>query len=301
MSPSTVIIPCWQRPEFLAACLHYIQQAEGWDQYLYYFTIDTKTTPGKQFDPEVMEVIKAFPGKYKYKIKRNATHGNSMNLLTAYAEAMEWQKDGLIYLIETDIFVAKDFFTYHEAAHKLINDFFVSACLNQNHKVAKEGSLPKDPGGVYRWPKYQSLGNSFKPAQLKRVILHSTAWYFANLQTMQNYCKTHWPGSKFGNTWVEQDGLINRIMEAESLNGVFPYLPRAYHAGFASPNYNRPGKLLKRSLSLEERTRLILEMSEAEMNQRAHGIKDITKCNLQGYESTPLQLLPPDGIPTRQP
>jgi len=127
-----VIIPCWNRPEFLGACLHYIQKADGWENYLYYFAIDRKA------DPLNMQVISTFKGEYL--IRQAVMHrynGNSYNLLSAYSECYLLAKDWeipLVYLIEEDIFIGKDFFTFHEEKQAVTDAFFVTACRNHYFK-----------------------------------------------------------------------------------------------------------------------------------------------------------------------
>ena len=292
MKKGVVIIPCWRRPEFLGACLHYIRQADGWDDYAYLFAVDNHRATTARFDPQVLKVIERFPGEKVLKIRNpHDFHGNSYNVLEAYREAMEMDIPGLIFLIETDIFIGKDFFTFHEAAHEIDSDtFYVSACRNQNNKQA--GSLPADPEAVYYWNRYQSLGNSFKPITLATYVLqHCTPEYYGN---MHPYCKRHFPLSEFGRSlppWWEQDGLINRIMEKDNLQGIFPFAPRAYHAGYEG--YNRKGESLPSGMVLEDKISAILSMTEDEMNRRAMNpqFKDITKCNLEGYEAKKLKVM----------
>ena len=279
-----VIIPCFQRPEFLGACLHYIQQADHWDEHLYYFCVDNHRSRVNQYDPEVLEVIKAFPGLSAIDIRKpHSAHGNSLNLLEGYKTARnrlaKEEGSNLIYLIETDIFISKSYFTFHRNAWKTGNPYFVSACRNQNAGAPVGDEVDQ----VYTHQSYQSLGVSWKPSHLDRIIPHATLKYYLH---MGGYCRQHFPRSSKADTHTEQDGLIGRVVERDNLVGMYPFVPRAYHAGYVG--YNRNGKRVDKRLPLQERIDQILSMSEEEMNSRAV-IKDITMCDLSG-RSEPDQL-----------
>ena len=292
-----VLIPAWKRPEFLAACLKYITLSRGWKANHYLIAIDNHSFAGGKYDPEVLSIANQFPGEKTIKIRPpDGIRSNTRNLMEGYREAVKLGNEigsELVYMIETDIFIARDFFDFHEAVHRDHRPFFVSACRNQNNKAAL--SLAQDPTAIHAFGKYQSLGNSFRVAELGRVVRHSRPEFYAN---MPNYIRTAFPGSKFPKgMWTEQDGLINRIMEEGKLSGLFPNVPRAYHAGFTG--YNRTGRELPRSMSLTERTAALMTMSESEMNERASNpqFKDITMCDLLGHDAKAFHIAKPNAVP----
>ena len=262
---SVVIIPCWRRPEFLGACLELIKRAEGWENYHYLFAID------RMADKQIRPLIDAFTGEKTIIHAVHKWHGNSTNLIRAYVRAHEIGGE-LTFLIEEDIFIGRDFFTFHEQVHTEFNTFFVTACRNQMD-LSQSGT---DASGLFEFGRYQSLGISFKTANLSKIIIHDSTHYYSN---RTRYLRRLFPKSSFGDSNTEQDGLICRIMEAEGLTGMFPQVARAFHAGFYG--YNRPGlKIVEKNLSLQDKIKLLLEMPESEMNSRAIRMKDIARCEL---------------------
>ena len=79
----------------------------------------------------------------------------------------------LIYLIEEDIFVGKDFFDFHERVQTKYDSFCVSAVRNQNDGRMLTGELGSNPADVYKFGKFQSLGISWKPLAIRKDTLVS--------------------------------------------------------------------------------------------------------------------------------
>jgi hypothetical protein len=260
-----VIVPAWQRPDFLTATLRRLDIAV--DHYhgdvRYLIAVDRRA------DPKVGAIATRFARRHAGHVRvvhRSHTYrGNSYNVLTAYREACDHDAD-LVHLIEEDIFVAHDYFAYARQAHNLCPDVFaVSACRNQNLREGPSANAT----AVYRYPKYQSLAVSFRPGQLRRILKHAHPGYF---QDPVRYCTETFPSSTLGRGFAEQDGLIDRIIEAEGLQVAYPAVPRAYHAGFHS--YNRGGQPLPGPV--EDRARTLLAMTADELNTRAVAYPDFT-------------------------
>ena len=242
-----------------------IQRADNWQNYHYLFAID------RGADKEIKPLVELFPSEKTVVQAVHKWHGNSTNLMRAYAHAGRMQGE-LTFLIEEDIFIGRDFFNFHEAVQNEFDYFFVTACRNQMD-LSQAGN---NPAGLFQFGRYQSLGVSFKTRNLGPIIAHDSTHYYAN-RTM--YLRRSFPGSSYGDTNTEQDGLICRIMERDNLLGIFPEIPRAFHAGFYG--YNRPGlRIVEKNLSLQDKIKLLLEMPESEMNNRAIRMKDIARCEL---------------------
>jgi hypothetical protein len=131
-----VLVTAWGRPEFMLATMEHLLRAEGVQEHKFIFLLDD------EFDLRMLCLIDAFP-RYRGKvIVRTARHdwmwtkswGNTYNTLEGYryAEMMalgsHTTKRGesadstpaelsckLVYLVEEDIFVAADFFSFHRA------------------------------------------------------------------------------------------------------------------------------------------------------------------------------------------
>lgn len=273
-----VIIPCWQRPDFLLACLRYIQAAKGWEDYFYLFCLD------RGHSKEVLRIVNEFEGKKFIQPHVHRYNGNSYNVLEGFRWASEWLKEngGICHLIEEDIFIGPGFFDFHEKAWaEDPGAFFVSACYNQNHERTSE-----DTEAIYRHQSYQSLGVSMKATSLDKFLPHANEKYY---RSMGSYIRLHLK-TRLGQSCHEQDGMIHRVILLENAYGVYPEVPRAFHAGFKG--YNRPGKVLDATLSISERADRLMKMTEVEMNQRATNLahKDIRRCRMDYFEPETLKL-----------
>jgi hypothetical protein len=223
-----VIIPCFNRPEFLHICLEQIQKSLGWEDLTYVFAKDWG------FNRKINGIIDRFPGKKRIieiSHSRNYPTKQSYNVLNAYVVVAE-QATGYVFMIEEDVFIGRDFFDWHLEIHRRHSPFCSIATRNHNTNFGHE----PDPVTYYisQNGDYQSLGVCFKASQIKKHITpHFNQLYFAQ---PQQYCSVHFPDSKIGSSFVEQDGLIRRIIEKNNLSVAFPTQPRAFHAGFYGKN-----------------------------------------------------------------
>ena len=225
-----VLIPVFRRPEFLTVCLEYIRAATYCDNYHYVFLCDF----GYSLDN--LQVINQFPlskeiikrGKHKFK----PITKQSYNLLEGYRYAVELGAEK-VYLIEDDIFIANDFFKWHEQAQQLHP--LTIATANNNTKFEVSNDLTQWYLGANA--DYQSLGVCWDAELLKELVLpHANDNYYKD---PVGYCIKHLPGNIIGRHFVEQDGLIRRCIQ-DKVQALFPHVPRAFHAGFIG--YNRRGR-----------------------------------------------------------
>lgn len=261
-----VIVTAWRRAEFLRAALLRLERAVDQSNVRYLIALD------RRYTPQVFAVANGFArdvGRDRVDVVRRSHNyrGNSYNVLTSYREALRMRpRPSLIHLVEDDILVGTDYFTFHRRAHEMTPDVFaVSACRNQYFPLGTEP--PGETDAVYRHPSYQSLGVSFRPEMLREVIRHISPAYLVNPVA---YCGRHFPGSQIPPANAEQDGLIHRIIEATGSATAYPAVPRAYHVGFTG--YHRNG--VKLNGTIEERARRLLSMTTAELNQHALSFPD---------------------------
>lgn len=238
-----VLIPAYNRPEFLWHTCNHIADAEQSGDFHYIFLFD------RGFDQRnyeaIMpminhstEVILTPPTKYQ-------ASKQSHNVLNGFRIAVERNPE-MIFLIEDDVFIANDFFRWHLEIHKRGNWFAAIGTKNHNSIF----STTEDTAEWYESsePDYQSLGVSFKAEVLRDLVLpHFNSQYLSN---SIKYCMDKWPSSVIGRHYAEQDGLIRRILESSELKTVFPHVPRAYHAGFYGKNR---GHKYRKKISLGER------------------------------------------------
>jgi hypothetical protein len=257
-----VIVTAWKRPDFLSAALQRLLVADDGRQR-YRICLD------RGFSREVGTVAEQFARQLGARaLIRRRSHryrGNSYNVLMSYREAVAAAPD-LIHLVEDDVFVSADYFEFHRRAHQLLPDAFaVSSCRNQ--QFPPEMNPPDEEDTVYAHVSYQSLGVSFRVEPLAKVVRHAQHGYFAGPVA---YCRRHWPNSAINPNHAEQDGLIHRMIEASGRPTVYPFSPRAYHAGFVG--YHRKGALLAGTVA--QRAATLLRMTTAELNAAAHSYPD---------------------------
>lgn len=268
-----VIIPAWQRPEFLWACLHRLRAADR-PHLRYLIALDRGHTP------EVARVAREFrsklgPSRVSVLRHRHPYRGNSYNVLESYRAATRMRVD-LIHLVEEDIFVGADYFDYHSQAWALAPDAFaVSACHNQAFPVGQ--GPPSLADAVYYHGSYQSLGVSFRPETVRWFLTHAGQEYH---RSPQAYLQSRFPASHIPPGHCEQDGLINRVREAAGRATVYPAAPRAYHAGFYG--YNRRGGWTGPAVRESAMTRgaYLLGFNAEQLNDRARHYRDFTTVNL---------------------
>jgi glycosyltransferase involved in cell wall biosynthesis len=216
---NVVIIPCFNRPEFLAVCLELIQKAKGAGENLYLFQIDFG------YDPELLEVIEKFPLQKEVRFTEEHLFRNkqSYSLFKGYENALTYNPEK-VYLIEDDIFIANDFFHWHQ---KNIGENFASiATRNHNNKTVRHtNNLLR----TYTQSEYQSLGVCFHAKSVDRFLPYFTQEFFTD---PENYIKRTFPRSRIPSMYCEQDGLIRRIIQDQKLQVVYPHVPRAFHAGY---------------------------------------------------------------------
>jgi hypothetical protein len=230
-----VVLPCWRRPEFLWHCLDNLAQAQGVEE------VSIMVRPDTGFAGENIDVVRSFAARlpnidiqYPVPAPYRRTK-QSANVLLGYLDAASAARQ-FVYLVEEDIMVARDFFRWHREVHAAASRplFCSIAVANPNRKL----SLPQELGGYYlSSADYCSTGVCFD-----RTVLRSLLAPHVNMRYMgqpKSYIRRHFPHSRIGLGFVEQDGLIRRIQESGTLPIAWPCIPRAFHAGFYG--YNRSG------------------------------------------------------------
>lgn len=234
-----VIIPAYNRPEFLYICLEHICKAKGALDMEYVFALDYG------HDPMLYDVISAFPLKHfilKMPAPVNKVTKQSANVLNAWIAAANVADNGeVISLIEDDVFVSEDFFHYANSVTPNVWCSVGAVNFNNRRALTNEPDKYWIDRGVY-----QSIGVSFtKETILKDIAPHYTMKY---LKSPGAYLEANFPHSKIGRDFIEQDGLIHRISEAGNCAVAFPEKPRCFHAGLYGKNRGKypSGKLQDR-------------------------------------------------------
>ena len=236
MNKDVVLIPAYNRPEFLIITLEHIAKNPDSKEYLYLFSLDIG------FKRELLQIIERFKKQgHQVKVRRtprtiSGLGKQSYNVLTGYQLARDLCEE-FVFLIEEDIFVSNDFFKWHKEVHKIEPDIFCSIATRDHSIIYKT----QDDLTLYykSHSDYQSWGVCFRKYKLDLFLKHATPDYYND---PRSYVPKTFPDSKWKDFFVEQDGLIRRVQEENYTSKiVFPHVPRAFHAGFYG--YNRGSKI----------------------------------------------------------
>ncbi len=238
-----LLIPVWRRPEFLHHCLDNLAKTGD------LATVHIVFKPDSGHSSETIEMIERWaPQLPSWEIasclpSRNPTTKQSLNVLSGYLYAAK-RSTGLVFMVEEDVMVGRDFFKFHRSLHEKEPGLFCSlSTRNHNRSVA-----PRSESSAYYLSSgdFCSLGVVFRKEVLEQhVAPHANQDYFAHPKA---YCQAYWPGSKVHPTHIEQDGLLRRVQEGSLLPTAYPHAPRAFHAGWYGYNRQRDigGNLSKR-------------------------------------------------------
>ena len=282
-----VVIPCFNRPEMLWWNIDCIKKAEMADQMYYVFKPDTL------FDQKILEIIKDFPFEHEVLTMPNTAISNlrnlgrqSYNVLTGYQYAASIT-DQMVFLIEEDIMIGKDFFKWHLEVHRDSPDIFCSiAVLNHNRQNIGAEAMGEAFGveDYYLTTKdFCSWGVAIHSQDIKQFIdRNCTHEYF--MEPMK-YIARKLPCDFVGPTFVEQDGLIRRIQglscrpyQSEERKGLtyyedmaiaYPFKARAFHAGLYGKGRMKP-PAFSRSGSLQAAIDYVGSIIFSEAAMKAH-------------------------------
>ena len=227
-----VIITSYNRPDYLRLCLDYLSRATGIENKEIRIYIDR----GRSLVREFYEVVNDFRPALNISVtirEEHAYHGNSFNTLEAYKEAYASDAE-FVYLIEDDVVVQPDFFTWHESVQNL-GDYFCSVAYRCIRNAEARTDITDSTACFTTARDFASVGVCWRRTRLAPVVEHARPEYY---QDLSGYLQKHFPNNRFADCFVEQDGLIMRIMGVTNAVTVWSYVPRCYHIGFAG--YNRP-------------------------------------------------------------
>jgi hypothetical protein len=229
MRRGVVIIPTYDRPEFLWLCLEHLLAADESSAKEIWLCEDIHADKPKSFTTqfEMLAVIRYFEKKFPF-FRYTATmphtnYGNSYNLIHALAEA--WAvKAPLTYIVEDDVLITRDFFKWNE---------MVAQCHGYSSWVSCAGRLNRslnfELNGRYEMDETCKDTNA-----IKRVPGAYISWATCfPWKSLNDFIPQFSNDTKFG-PGVEQDMIIQTYMKTTGCWSIWPYVPRAYHMGWYS-------------------------------------------------------------------
>lgn len=207
-----MIVPSYWRPEYLGQCLDKIYRCHGVDNRDVWVVQDNRVGDDARFRREAT-LIDSIAGKYKevngFRLTKREPHrilGNSFNLISAYKEAYE-SDYRYVFLIEEDVLVSSDFFSWHEKVQQESGCFVSLAWSPQRYSLMRPSD---DPGYFLNPGVYCSIGVCWRRENLKDV-------------TTLGYLNVRMHG--------EQDCQIKELMIRNGYVAACAYKQRAFHIG----------------------------------------------------------------------
>jgi hypothetical protein len=248
-----VLIPAYMRPEYLALCLEHLAAAEGSRQDKeYWICQDMRHDDQHRYGMQMRwtkEVLDSSPLPVRYiERKPHGWSGNSYNTMEAYKEAYGTDAR-YVYLVEEDVLVTKDFFSWHERVQAVEPDTMCSIGYRCSRNNEARTDIV-DPAAYFTTARdFASIGVCWKRERLAPLIAHSVPAYFAN---QSDYIQRTFPGNRFSGDFCEQDGVVMRLLWEDRTFTSWPYVPRCYHMGwygYHRPNGKRPEGQLETKVS----------------------------------------------------
>jgi hypothetical protein len=262
-----VIVPTYNRPELLWLCLEYIVDAHPSEDTEVWVCEDLHTDKPKGFTVEIemLATLRYFEGrfaKFRYKaVTPHTTYGNSHNLLSALHEASLCDTR-LVYIIEDDALITKDFFTWNEQVYEKFKPWV--ACAGRLNR-----SLNFESNGRYAMD--ETIKDINACTRVKGAYM-SWATCFPRETLDQLFCAECIQAQTFG-PGIEQDILIQDVMRRYGVSSLWPFVPRAFHLGYYS--YHRTGGIVPQG-TLEQRvTALRSVVTKQNKLREVAGIQDI--------------------------
>lgn len=263
-----VIVPTFDRPEFLWLCLENIAAADGWQDSVILVCEDIHADKPKSFTVEIEMLAtiryfeKVFGQNFRYRhMTPHTTYGNSLNLLRAFQES-ECCGYELICVVEDDVLVTKDFFLWNQRLFDLPLKPWV-VCAGRLNR-----SLNFESNGRY------AMDESIRDVMMCKSVVgayNSWATCFPR-SSVTSFLKEITCDTDF-KPGVEQDMLIQDYMRKHKLSSAWPYVPRAFHVGWYS--YHRNGGIIPQG-TLEQRVSVLrsIVMKQSKLREIA-GIQDV--------------------------
>lgn len=237
-----VLIPTFARPEYLHLCLEHLRQADGGTEKHVWIAQDSHhrdSVDQKSRNAEsrgVAEMARPYFADVRFIPRQPHGYvGNPYNFLELYREAYA-SNARFVYLVEDDVLVGRDFFTWHETVQAK-SEYLCSVgwhCIRNPKAICSE-----DPEGYIESARdFSSIGVCWRRSNLFELVRHAHVGYYGDLS---GYLHRVFPNSKIPHgVWTEQAGLIMRILlETEGAKVAWPVRSRCAHVGISG--YHRAG------------------------------------------------------------
>lgn len=209
-----VVVPVYERPEYLHLCLEAIREAHSGIDILVSVNHPDVGAPVSEFREVAMQ--------HRARIKLRMPHsypGATYNVLESLRDGYNTGADR-VFIVEEDVLIERNFFRWHERAARLC----CFAVCGWKRTPMLHVSIHNDV--------YESWGACFPRYSLPFIFEHCTSEYYSD---MHGYIARHFDERLC--PYFEQDGLINHVVIAGKLRVAFPPKRVCHHIGVHSYHY----------------------------------------------------------------
>lgn len=270
-----VIVPTFDRPEYLWACLEQLFMTNGIAGKRIWVTEDIHADKPKHFTIQmemlatIREAVRLFGPCFRYlSTHPHTTYGNSFNLLNALHEASTTAAEK-VYIVEDDVLVTEDFFSWNDEVHEKFNPWVSCAGrLNRSLNFAMNGP--------------DAMDESIKDVNACKVVVGAyNSWATCFSRQALDEIVGIIPSYDTFTSGFEQDIMIQDYMRKKAICSAWPFVPRAFHMGWYS--YHRSG--VKFNGTLEEKvTALQKTVTNQEKIRSMACIQEIDAFPKKGHE-----------------
>jgi len=221
-----VVIPAYNRVEFLQVCVDFIKAADNPPPVV--VVVDNHI--GAPPSDEVVRLVRRMESSGDVEAVFLTPHpfkGLNYGIMNSLMVGLIRGWD-LTFYVEDDVVVGEDFFDWHRAIHRE-GDWWASVSCRNHCETPVE--VTDDPNHYYTTDAdYTACGTCFPRASLKDIAEHAGPVYWDDPGA---YVTERYPNSRVHRMYCMQAGLIRRIVEADpKKKTVWPCVPRSFHIGW---------------------------------------------------------------------
>ncbi|RLA82775.1 MAG: hypothetical protein DRG31_06955 [Deltaproteobacteria bacterium] len=240
---NVVMIPTYDRPEFLFISLSSLLENKGIEDYKLLFIFEHRA---RKECKEIASKLVAKRGLDYEFIEWKSFYGLSKGILEGLKIAFR-MADEYVIVIEEDVRTSRDFLKFGDYCYR---NFYlnrkdiatVSGFVSVEHGVKR--SITRVRKRMWYSPYGVLIPKSFF---YKYIYPHCTEKYYSD---PSRYCDSYYETWIYRGKYTEQAGLINRVIHKNALYCLVPEVPRCQHIGWYGKNrrlyrLSRPRTILK--------------------------------------------------------
>jgi len=239
-----ILVPASRRSKFLTLSLASLYACRGIDKYKVICHLDAGCTEAMK------RVLASFKNKLNLEVRiRTDLHSSTANILEGLKYSQD-QTDNYVIVVEEDVRVTRDFLEYQEYVWRHLwepKTFSSCGCAVEDREDFTQEEI--EAVRVRPYP-YWGVATLIPKVIFDRLIReHCTFTYYRNLY---GYADSYHPTWHLRGSYVEQDGLLSRVVDKNKMEVLFPVLTRGQHMGYTRGEPRESFEEIERILNNKE-------------------------------------------------